>query len=348
MAQTAQLLREGLQAGQWREHLPGERELCERFHVSRPTVRGALEQLRREGWLDVAHGKRRRILAPRPHRTARDPWSKTIGLLSAEPLRNLPPFIVCWVDELRTHLSREGFELEFHASRKCLSPRPARALAALLANAPAAAWVLLLCPGQTQRWFAAQELPCVVAGTCASGIELPSFDVDHRALGRHAGALLWRKGHRHAALLLPGYYCGGDAETEAGFCEGFTAGTRDPGAALVLQHDGTVAGVTSRLDAVLRRPQPVSALLVSRTEHVLTVVTHLLRQGLRIPEDVAVISRDNDAFLEFLAPAMTRYVGAPGVYARRLSRAVVQLAQTGALPVRPVRLTPRFIAGETV
>ncbi|MBI5685251.1 MAG: substrate-binding domain-containing protein [Verrucomicrobia bacterium] len=174
------------------------------------------------------------------------------------------------------------------------------------------------------------------------------MDVDHRAAARHAAALLWRKGHRRAALLLPTGAFGGDAETEAGFREGFVASARDPGEPLVLQHDGSVAGVASCLGAALRPPRPVTGFFVARTAHVLTVVTLLLRRGLRIPQDVAVISRDDDAFLEFLTPAISRYVSAPESFARRLSRAVIQLAQAGFVSVKPVRLMPRFVAGETV
>lgn len=37
--------------------LPSEQELSERFKTSRPTVRRAIEELRREGWLEVLHGK---------------------------------------------------------------------------------------------------------------------------------------------------------------------------------------------------------------------------------------------------------------------------------------------------
>ncbi|MBM3860915.1 MAG: GntR family transcriptional regulator [Verrucomicrobia bacterium] len=345
--QTAQLLREELQAGQWRDHLPGERELCERFQVSRPTMRGALEQLRREGRLDVAHGKRRRILAPR-RCVASGSWAKTISLLSPVPLRSVPPFVLCWTDLLRAHLSREGFDLQFHVSQKCFAAQPASALAALVARGPAAVWVLLRSTAGIQRWFVEQQRPCLLAGTCAAGIELPSVDVDHRAAARHAAALLWRKGHRRAALLLPSGTYGGDTETEAGFREAFTASANDPGEPLVLQHDGSVAGVESCLDVALRPPQPATAFFVARTAHVLTVVTHLLRRGLRIPEDVAVISRDDDVFLEFLTPAVTRYVSAPEKFAQRLSQAAIQLARTGFAPRKPVRLMPAFVAGETV
>ena len=61
-----------------------------------------------------------------------------------------------------------------------------------------------------------------------------------------------------------------------------------------------------------------------------------------------MISRDNDAFLEFVTPAVTRYDISPESFARRLLRPVIQLAQTGFAPTKPVRLMPRFVVGETI
>ena len=81
VALTLEAMRAGLRTGLWRDHLPGERDLCERFQVSRPTVRAALAQLQREGLLELTHGQRRRILAT-PRAQAPGPWRKVIGLLS--------------------------------------------------------------------------------------------------------------------------------------------------------------------------------------------------------------------------------------------------------------------------
>src|SRR6185503_7916079 len=55
------ILRRDLQSGIWREYLPGEHRLCERLQISRPTLRHALEMLRREGLIEVSQGRRRRI-----------------------------------------------------------------------------------------------------------------------------------------------------------------------------------------------------------------------------------------------------------------------------------------------
>jgi DNA-binding GntR family transcriptional regulator len=48
-------------AGHWQGHLPGERELCAKLQVSRHTVRAALDELERDGLLEVSDRQRRKI-----------------------------------------------------------------------------------------------------------------------------------------------------------------------------------------------------------------------------------------------------------------------------------------------
>lgn len=348
VAQTLDAMREGLKTGLWRDHLPGERDLSERFQVSRPTVRAALAQLEREGWLELTQGQRRRILA-KPRALSPGPWRRVIGLLSPLTLAEMPPFVLCWMDLLRTHLARDAFELDLHVSPACFAAHsnPSGALGAMVARAPAAAWVLLRSTERMQRWFLERRWPCVLAGSCAPGVILPSVDVDQRAIGRHAASVLWRKQHRRVALLLT-EGSSGDAETETGFRETFQHPNGGQGEVRVFRHDGTREDVTRRLDQALRGPDPATAVVVARTAHLLTVITTLLRRGVRVPEDVAVIARDDDQFLDHVSPQVARYRVSPEIFARRLGRTVLRLVETGLADAKPVRLMPQFFPGETV
>src|SRR5436190_19861487 len=80
-AETAQSLRESLLEGHWRGHLPGERELCACLQVSRQTLRAALDELQRDGWLEVTDRCRRRITMPRTAKNVA-PRAKVISVLS--------------------------------------------------------------------------------------------------------------------------------------------------------------------------------------------------------------------------------------------------------------------------
>ena len=81
--------------------------------------------------------------------------------------------------------------------------------------------------------------------------------------------------------------------------------------------------------------------------HVLTVMMFLQQRGKRIPQDMAVVSRDDETFLQHTVPAVTRYAANPAQFARSVSKAARQLAETGVLPPKAIRLMPQLVRGET-
>src|SRR6266446_5357034 len=97
--QVIKVLRDDLTSGMWSEWLPSERTLCERLRVSRQTIRAALSELRREGLIVVAHGRRSRIVLHNDTEQKR-PVSKVVCILSRVPFHMLRPFAMFLVDEI--------------------------------------------------------------------------------------------------------------------------------------------------------------------------------------------------------------------------------------------------------
>jgi len=345
VAQTVESLGAGIRAGHWLEHLPGERELSRRLQVSRDTLRAALEELQRQGWIEVAQGRRRRIQSSRivPPRGWNQP---VIRLLSTNSFLHSALPHAFLIDALRGQLVKTGAAVEHHVSPACFSSKPASALEETVGGMPAAAWVVLGSRQPMQRWFIEQKLPCLIVGSCRDSIALPSIDADFKATCRHACGVLLRKGHRQIALVLPPKGFDGDADSEAGFREALA--DSGEGRLAVLRHDGSTGHLCALLDTQLRSASPPTGYLVARSRHVFTVVTHLMRRGLRIPQDVAVISRDDDPYLQAISPEVTRYSINLTRFANRVALAVRQLAETGFLPPRAIRLMPEFIPGGTV
>jgi LacI family transcriptional regulator len=102
------------------------------------------------------------------------------------------------------------------------------------------------------------------------------------------------------------------------------------------------------VDAALKPSVGADGFIVARSGHALTTLTHLLRCGVRVPQDAALISRDDDAFLDFAVPRVTRYASDPAQFARRLSRATIALVHEGVASSRAVRVMPRYVAAETL
>ena len=214
VAETARVLRQGIESGMWRGHLPGERVLCAQWQVSRPTLRAAMEILQREKLVAVAHGCRTKLLTPPP---AKSPGTLTVGLLSPEPLHAMPPFAMLWVDELRGQLATEGHLLQITVGRAGFGRKnPARALESLVAGTPVAVWVLYQATEAMQRWFSDHDVPCVVVGSSFPGAELPAVDRDYPAACRHAVGVFSGRGHKRVALVIRREQLWGDIESERG------------------------------------------------------------------------------------------------------------------------------------
>ncbi len=346
VAETVNVMRRAIQSGMWRDHLPGERTLCTMWQISRPTLRSALDVLRREKLIEVGHGKRTRVLTPAAPRRVK---TLTVGLLSPEPLHAMPPFVMLWVDELRGQLAAAGHLLHVQVGRAGFGHKnPARALDSLVNGTPAAAWVLYQTTETMQRWFAEQQVPCVVVGSLFPRTELPAVDRDYRAVCRHAIGLLANRGHSHLALFIHRQRLGGDLESEHGFQEGLAAAQARGVSGLMLYHDGTSEGICTQLDAMLALRKRPTAMLMARSGVALTTLTHLLRRGIKVPGDMALLCRDDDSFLDHVVPRMARYVVNPDAFAKQVFRMVMGLVQEGQLPNTDVKVMPSFMARESL
>lgn len=343
VAQTAALVMEEVQAGRWAGWLPGEHKLAAQLQVSRKTVRAALKQLSREGVIRRNKGRRTEIVKKAAIRHLE---SNRVVLLQPGPLQSLNPLVVFLVDQLRNHLTKAGYVLDIQASRVPYRARGTQWLEALAKSLRPAGWVLFNSTEPMQRWFADRRLPCVVVGWCHKGIDLPSVERDFAAVVQHAVNQFVVRSHKRLALLTPCPAPAGDVVTVAAFCEAAArAGSGVTG--IVQEHDGQVANLCARVDRLLALPEPPTAFLVSTARHTLTVLGHLLSTGVRVPQDVALISRDDDSFLDAVVPSVARYHHSEELFVSKISRAVSEVVQ-GNMRVKDYRIMPTFIKGRTL
>jgi DNA-binding LacI/PurR family transcriptional regulator len=337
--QVAEHLRQKISDGLWHDALPSEMTLCRELQVSRVTLRAALAMLADEGLVSVSQGSRRRILQSGPKRNQK---LRRVMWLSRVPVEKLSHWLVQVLAELRERLRPRGIVVDVVVSLRVFSVRPEKALRSLLAEHPHAVWVLPSVPLPAQRWFAQQAgVKAVLAGSRHDSLDMPPcVEEDFAAVGRHAAGLLMARGHRRLALLMPPGGSAGDAQTIAGFREA-AAGAE----VLVCEHDGSKTGLIRRLDALLKGQRP-SALFVAGAGHTLTVLTHLLSRGLRIPQDLSLLSRDHDVMLDHTTPALTCYQPQAEAFGRALAKSVTSQIDGRRPP--DARLFPDAIRGETL
>lgn len=339
--EVATFLRQRLLRGDWPQLLPSEMQLAQELQVGRNTVRAALAVLEDEGLLRSAVGRRREVIAD-PKTRQRRP-GKALVLLLPAPWQSLPPASLLWMDALRTRLQTDGWQVTFAVEPKAFRRTPAAPLEALVARHPSTVWLLYRSTAPMQRWFQKQQLRTVIAGSCHTGVTLPQVDTDYRATSRHAASRLLGLGHLHLAVLTPAAPFAGDDESLRGFREGAAGATVQ----LITVKD-TKASVIHALRNLLAAPHRPTAIYSLEARQTATTLSYLAQQGIAVPSQMALLSRDHDPLLEHLVPEPARYERQPDAFAKKLAHLVTALG--AGLPLKPSQhlIMPTFVRGETL
>lgn len=341
-AQTTLAIRKAIAAGMWKGHLPSERRLCRLFQVSRPTVRTAIATLAKEGVLQIRTRRRPVLLGRGRHSGA----GNLLVVLASHQSLAMAPVIENGIIQVCAELARQGLTSE---KFECLG-RTGRAqlhrLQAYLRENRVSTCLLLSVSREIQAWFSTHPIPVLVLGSCHPGIQLPSLDVDYRAVCRHAVGVFRHHGHRRLALIVPESGVAGDLASEEGFREGAALQPGPaPVEASVVRHDGSRHQLLRRLDALFRSARPPTALLIAKPEDVIAVAFHLLARGITVPDTVSLLARDAN---HIYAGTIAHYSYEGEVFTRRVSRLVLQMIKQGHLPPKPSLIFPRYIPGGTV
>lgn len=337
--ETASVLRERLDEGEWTAFLPGEMQLASLLRVGRNTVRSALQLLESEGRLRSRNGVRREIV-PCPSRKGLE---RRAVLLMARPENEYPPSTSAWIAETRSRLENLAWSFQPLVEPGAFRSKPSGILRSLTAGRSETVWILHRSTPAMQRWFQDEGLQVVLAGSRHPGISLPQVEIDLRAVSRHAAGRFLARGHRNLAVLRPEGPFAGDAECLAAFREG-AAG--NPVADLRFR--GGSPGVVMTLRRALARPGFPTGIYVLHAEAFATALTLLQSEGIRIPERVSLICREDEPYLAFLHPEPSRYSHSPKTFAARLA-SLVSRPVPGRSRTEPCSLVmPRTVEGATL
>jgi DNA-binding LacI/PurR family transcriptional regulator len=337
--QTAEYLRNELAAGTWRGVLPGERLLCERIGISRPTLRRALSLLERQGYVDGRPNRPRRIL--RRHAPAPRAKKPRIMILTRDDIRQL-----CAIKETKIRAVANGLEKAGFAVDSLTHPALERRsvpkfLGEFVRKNPVDFWILHGPPEPVQRWFSEHQASAIIFGTPFPGVNLPSLDVDHKAVCRHAAVSFLRAGHEHLAILIPEHPRAGDLESRDGFFEG----ANNAASCQVLLGSERRDEFATRLRKFLFRSCPPTALLVCHPSLALSTLTFCLSFGRKVPKDLSIVSRDYEPWMPSIFPSLSHYSYSDQAFIRRFVTLVKNAIRLDVRSPKRHCLFPRYVAG---
>lgn len=346
-AQVANRILREIEQKVWVGWLPGERVIAERLQVSRKTVRKSLALLQHRGTIITKHGLGHEIVTKKTASSS-ESAEMNVGLLAPEAIGQLRPFTALWVDALRVLLIEKNIRLNIFPGYRYFTQHPDKALSRLVSQTPQHCWVLAYSNEQVQNWFQQRGVPCVIAGSSHPGMELPNVDLDYFAVCRHAVGVLLRHGHRRIGMLTKMSQRAGDLESEAGFSAGIRTPSYEDVIPHLMRHDGSVESVSRLLNRMLDVAASPTALIIANPAYYLTTVTLLAQRRLRVPQDISLISRDDDRYLSFVTPSPARYTCNPKTFAKKLMHPLLLQISGERILHHSYRIDSQYVPGESV
>jgi hypothetical protein len=339
-------IKQRISNGLWREQLPAERSMCVELRVGRNSLRAALARLKQEGLVVIEPGvgiSARHISSGTAYQA-----QETVALLSPVPLEKLRPHQTLWIDELRGLLAEKEVMMRFHCEPRCFGPRAPKAIDKFVRLHTANCWVLVHSTLTMQDWFKASRTPCVIAGSCHEGVDLPYVDLNHHATCRHAAITFLRLGHRRVAFLTRLAENAGDQQSERGFMEGVAEYEDRQAVGTVLHLDNNKRHTARLIGRLMARNDAPTAILVNQSYHYLTVFSILMQMGKSIPANVSLICRDHDNFLSFLEPTPAYYGDDAKLFSKKMIRVLTAVMAGAPSSNTRVNLLPELIMGSSI
>lgn len=296
-AQLAKHLREELQAGRWRDLMPGRDALASELAVSPKIVSLALQELEDEGLLLAQGPGRRRKIASSGKFVKRQ---LRIAIFLPDPHDAKLDFIV----DLKYRLEEEGFSPLILASEISRKAGSSKKLARIVSRTHADAWILMSASRDTLEWFSSQPVPsfALFGRRFTLPIAATGPDKDHGM--RVATQRLLELGHRRIVMLalserrLPQPGAG-----ERSFLRELENAGIETSSYNLPHWIENARGLQERVDSMFAVTPP-TAIIVDGPPLFLTVLQYITRLGYKIPDDVSLICTDGDPYFDWQYPTI--------------------------------------------
>lgn len=273
--------------------LPPEQQLAEKYEIARSTVRQAMAELQRSGLITRTRGRGTFIQDDARQRIRNGLDVFALVLPETEP--GFYPSLQRSFDEAAWRLHNQVLVCQTNNDLD----RQSNVILQLIDKEVAGIAIVPTSPPPTPAYQIRQiqkaGIPVVFCSRRVEGIAAPLLAIPFREVGRLAGRAILDQGHRRVTFLCPFL-------TEAS--RGYLAGLSDAVAAdrnaslrevFYLSEKSNDLGIHETellpaLKAILSPRDRPTVLFVSFDSLAESVYLHLLRMGLRVPEDISLVS----------------------------------------------------------
>ncbi|MFU8848086.1 MAG: substrate-binding domain-containing protein, partial [Opitutales bacterium] len=312
--QAADVLRQGIMAGRWRETLPGRARLAVELGCSHRTAESALRCLLQEGLLvSEGAGRRRRIELPA---AGLQPHGLRVRMLLYEPASRHLDYLV----ELMHRLREAGHQVDFVEKSLIDLGMEVKRVARYVQTIEADAWVVVAASREVLEWFGGQVTPAFaifgrMQNVAMAGGALQTADAYQTAVDD-----LVARQHRRIVLLAreerrkpgPGY-------PERCFLERLALHGLSVGAYNLPDWEDSPEGLKQLIEELCRYTPP-TAMLIDGPHLFVAVREHLARLGIFAPEQISLVCKDASSILDWCVPSISRITWDPEPILRRVLR----------------------------
>jgi DNA-binding LacI/PurR family transcriptional regulator len=339
--QVAAHLRAELLRRRWIGEMPGGDRLALELGVGNKTVESALRQLEHEGLL-VGQGHRRKRLI-NPNNPALPQTNLQIAFLARDQSDQKTGYVL----DILHSLESAGHSALFSSKSMTDLGTDVQRIARFVKRTDADAWIILGAPRDVLEWFVAQKIPAMAFAGRRRGLPIAAVGPDKPSVIRCLTRRLVELGHRRIVLLArrgrrlpkPGLF-------ERCFLEELVAHGIPTGDYNLPDWEENLDGFHDCLASIFEHSPP-TALIVEEAPFFAATQQFLAGRGLRVPQDVSLVSTDDDSMFEWCKPSIShiRWDSRPVV--RRIVRWATNVSH-GKEDLRQTVTKAEFVEGGTI